>query len=48
MEDNLPYFDANSILDFVHGIYSKIYTDSNNEKYVEAFSSYSSVDKVIE
>ena len=26
MEDNLPYFHTNSILDFAHGIYRKIYT----------------------
>ena len=28
MEDNFPYFhtDTNSILDFTHGIYRKIYT----------------------
>ena len=25
MEDNLPYFHTNSILDFAHGIYRKIY-----------------------
>ena len=30
MEDNLPYFHTNSILDFAHGIYRKIYTDSDN------------------
>ena len=39
MEDNLPYFHTNSMLDFAHGIYTKIYTDSDNQKYVEAFSS---------
>ena len=27
MEDNLPYFHTNSILDFVHCIYRKIHTD---------------------
>ena len=30
MEDNLPYFHTNSILDFAHGIYKKIHTDSDN------------------
>ena len=30
MEDNLPYFHTNSILDFAHGIYRKIHTDSND------------------
>ena len=29
VEDNLSYFDCNSILDFERGIYSKIYTDSH-------------------
>ena len=29
-DDNLPYFHTNSILDFAHGIYRKIYTDSVN------------------
>ena len=28
MEDNLPYFHTNSILDFTLSIYRKIYTDS--------------------
>ena len=27
IEDNLPYFHTNAILDFVHSIYSKIHTD---------------------
>ena len=27
MEDNLPYFHTNSILEFVHCIYRKIHTD---------------------
>ena len=27
MEDNLPYFHTNSILDFAHGIYRKIYRE---------------------
>ena len=39
MEDNLPYFHTNFILDFAHGIYRKISTDSDNQKYAEAFSS---------
>ena len=39
MEDNLPYFYTNSILDFAHAIRRKIYMDSNSQKYVEAFSS---------
>ena len=30
MEDNLPYFYTNSILDFAHGIDRKIHRDSNN------------------
>ena len=30
MEDNLPYFHTNSILDFAHGIYRKIRRDSVN------------------
>ena len=30
MEDNLSYFHTNSILDFAHGIYKKIFTDSDN------------------
>ena len=29
MEDDLPYCHNDSILDFDHGIYSKIYTDSD-------------------
>ena len=29
MEDNLPYFHTNSILDFLNGIYRKLYTDSD-------------------
>ena len=39
MENNLPYFHTNSIVDFAHGIYRKIYADSDNQKYVEANSS---------
>ena len=41
MEEDLRYFCINSIglLDFAHGIYRKIYTDGDNQKYVEAFSS---------
>ena len=27
MEDNVPYFHTNSILDFVHCIHKKIHTD---------------------
>ena len=30
MEDNLPYFHTNSILDFAHGIDRKMYADSDN------------------
>ena len=30
MEDNLPYFLTNSILDFAHGINRKIDTDNDN------------------
>ena len=30
MEDNLPYFHTNSILDFAIGVYRKIYTDNGN------------------
>ena len=30
MEDNFPYFHTNSILDFAHGIYRKMYTDMDN------------------
>ena len=30
MEDNLPYFHTNSILNFAIGIHKKIYTDSGN------------------
>ena len=30
MEDNLPYFHTNSILDFAYGIYRKINTDGDN------------------
>ena len=30
MEGNLPYFHTNSILDFAHGIYREINTDSDN------------------
>ena len=30
MEDNLPYFCTNSILDFAHDIYRKIHVDSDN------------------
>ena len=30
MEDNLPYFYTNSIVDFAHGIYRKMNTDSDN------------------
>ena len=39
MKDNLPYFHTNSILDFPQGIYRKIYTESDNEQYVEVFRS---------
>ena len=38
-EDNLPYFHTNSRLDFAHGNYRRIYTDNDNQKYVEAFCS---------
>ena len=31
MEDNLPYLHTNSILDFAHGIYKNIHTDSDNQ-----------------
>ena len=31
IEDNFPYFKTNFILDFAHGIYRKIYTDSDNQ-----------------
>ena len=30
MEDNLPYFHSNSTLDFAHGIYGKMYMDSDD------------------
>ena len=30
MEDDFPYFYTNSILDFAHGIYRKVRTDSDN------------------
>ena len=30
MEDNLPFFHTNSILDFAHGIYRQIYTCGDN------------------
>ena len=30
MEDNLPYFHTNSMLDFAHGIYREIFRDSDN------------------
>ena len=30
MEDNLPYFHTNFILDFAHGIYRKVCPDSDN------------------
>ena len=33
MEDSLPYFHTNSTSDFAHGIYRKIYMDSDNQKY---------------
>ena len=33
-------FYTNSILDFAHGIYRKIYTDSDNQKHVETFRVY--------
>ena len=39
MEDSFPYFHFNSILDFAYSIYRKIYTDSDNQQYLEAFSS---------
>ena len=29
MEDNLPYFHINSVLDFAHAIYRKINTDGD-------------------
>ena len=47
MEDNLPYFHINAMLDFAHGINGKIYTYSDNQKYVEAFSRKKSVDKLM-
>ena len=30
MDDNLPYFHTNFILDFAHGVYRKIRRDSVN------------------
>ena len=30
MEDNLPHFRTNFMLDFAHGIYRKIYTESDD------------------
>ena len=36
MEDNLPYFYTNFILDFAHFTYRKMNTDSDNQNYVEA------------
>ena len=40
MEDNLPYFHTNSILDFVHCIFRKIHTDvgSDNNIVIEVFN----------
>ena len=35
----LPYQFHTILIDFAHGIYRKIYKDSDNLKYVEAFSS---------
>ena len=32
MEDNLPYFHTNFMLDFVHSIYRKIHTDVGGHK----------------
>ena len=32
MEDSFPCFHTNSILDFAHGIYRKIFTDMDNQK----------------
>ena len=34
MEDNFSYFNTNFIPDFAHGMYGKIYTNSENQKYV--------------
>ena len=31
MEDNLSYFHTNSILDFAHGVYRKIYTGTYSD-----------------
>ena len=31
MGDNFSYFHTNSILDFAHGIYRKVYTDNDNQ-----------------
>ena len=42
MKSNLLYFHTHSTLDFAHGIYRKIYSYSENQKYVEALSSLSS------
>ena len=36
MEDNRPYFHINSVLDFAHGLYRKIYTDKNIWKRLAA------------
>ena len=30
MVGNLPHFHTNSILDFAHGVFRKVYTDSDN------------------
>ena len=40
MEDNLPYFHTNSILDFVHCIYRKIHTDRGGHSVLQKYRRY--------
>ena len=37
MEENLPYFHTNSILDFALGIYRKVYATSDKECFHRSF-----------
>ena len=37
MEDNLPYFHTNSILDFALGIHRKVYATSDKKCFHQSF-----------
>ena len=37
MEDNLPYFHTNSILDFALVVYRKVYANSDEKRFLPKF-----------